>query len=137
MEYSNTVYGIYNNIDNNNLNRTCKKLIVFDDMIVDMNTNKKISIYKLGTIYLRQKTFFICIYIYIYIYIAFIRRFDFLIPKDVILNSMRYLIMKINNNRKSKKIATDHSADIDYKDFMKIYRKCTRKSYFYLTILSI
>ena len=67
MEYSNTVYGICNNTDNNNLNRTCKKLIFFDDMIVDMNTNKKISIYKQGIIYLRQKNLFICVYIYIYI----------------------------------------------------------------------
>ena len=64
MEYSNTVYGICNNTDNNNLNRTCKKLIFFDDMIVDMNTNKKISIYKQGIIYLRQKNLFICVYIY-------------------------------------------------------------------------
>ena len=33
--------------------------------------------------------------------------------------------MKIHNKRKLQNIAADHSADIDYKDFMKIYRKCT------------
>ena len=31
-------------------------------------------------------------------------------------------------------IATNHSADIDYKDFMKIYRKCTNEPYSFLTI---
>ena len=31
-------------------------------------------------------------------------------------------------------IATNHSADIDYKDFMKIYRKCKNEPYSFLTI---
>ena len=30
--------------------------------------------------------------------------------------------MKINNRIELKKIATDHSADIDYQDFKKLYR---------------
>ena len=35
--------------------------------------------------------------------------------------------MKINNKRELQNIAVNHSADIDYKDFVKIYRKCTKK----------
>ena len=49
----------------------------------------------------------------------------FSVPKEVILNSAHYLIMKIHSERELKNIATNHSVDIDYKDFMKIYRKST------------
>ena len=34
--------------------------------------------------------------------------------------------MKINNRGELQNIATDHAADIDYQDFMKIYREHTR-----------
>ena len=56
------------------------------------------------------------------------------VPKDVRLNSTHYLIMKINNRKELKNIAINHSADIDYKDFMKIYRECTKELYSFLTI---
>ena len=42
--------------------------------------------------------------------------------------------MKIHNKRKLQNVAINHSADIDYKDFMNIYRKCTSKPYSCLTI---
>ena len=42
--------------------------------------------------------------------------------------------MKIHNKRELQQIATNHSADIDYKDFMKIYWKCTSEPYSFLTI---
>ena len=41
--------------------------------------------------------------------------------------------MKINNKRGLQNIAINHSADIDYKDFMKIYRECTKEPYSFLT----
>ena len=50
------------------------------------------------------------------------------------LNSTHYLIMKINNRRELQNIAIDHSADIDYKNFMKIYRECTKETFYFLTI---
>ena len=37
--------------------------------------------------------------------------------------------MKINNKRELQNIAVNYSANIDYKDFMKIYRKCTKEPY--------
>ena len=55
-------------------------------------------------------------------------------PKDVRLNFTHYLIMNINNRRELQNIATNHSADIDYKDFMKIYKESTREPYSFLTI---
>ena len=42
--------------------------------------------------------------------------------------------MKINNRKELQNIAINHSADIDYKDFMKIYRECTKEPYYFLTI---
>ena len=64
----------------------------------------------------------------------FITQSYFRIPKDVRLNSTHYLIMKINNRRELQNIAINHSADIDYNDFVKIYRECTRELYSFLTI---
>ena len=42
--------------------------------------------------------------------------------------------MKINNKRELQSIATDHSADIDYKGFLKIYRESTKELFNFLTI---
>ena len=46
--------------------------------------------------------------------------------------------MKINNKRELQNIAIDHSADIDididYKDLVKTYRKCTKEPHSFLTI---
>ena len=42
--------------------------------------------------------------------------------------------MKIHNKRELQQIAINHSADIDYKNFMKMYRKCTSEPYSFLTI---
>ena len=42
--------------------------------------------------------------------------------------------MKISNKRELQNIVINHSADINYKDFMKIYRECTRKLFIFLTI---
>ena len=42
--------------------------------------------------------------------------------------------MKSDNRRKLQNIATNHSVDIDYKDFLKIYRNCTKEPYSFLTI---
>ena len=42
--------------------------------------------------------------------------------------------MKINNNRELQIIAINHSANIDYQGFMKIYIECTKEPYIFLTI---
>ena len=66
--------------------------------------------------------------------LVFITQSYFSFPKDVILNSAHYLIMKINNKRELQNIAINHSADVDYQDFIKIYRECTKEPYNFLTI---
>ena len=42
--------------------------------------------------------------------------------------------MKINNKRELQNIELNDSANIDYQDFMKIYRECTKEPYNVLTI---
>ena len=37
--------------------------------------------------------------------------------------------MKIPNKRKLQQISIKHSSDIDFKDFMKIYKKCNTEPY--------
>ena len=53
-------------------------------------------------------------------------------PKDVRLNSRYCFIMKIRNKRKLQQIALDHSSDINFKDFIKIYKICTAETYSFL-----
>ena len=66
--------------------------------------------------------------------LVFITQFYISIPKDVRLNLTHYFIMKINNRKELQNIGIDQSADIDYNDFMKIYRECTREAFNFLTI---
>ena len=66
--------------------------------------------------------------------LVFITQCFFSVPKDVRLNSTHYLIMKINDKRELQNIAINHSADIDYQDFIKIYREFTKEPYNFLTI---
>ena len=64
--------------------------------------------------------------------IVFITQSNFKVPKDVRLNSTHFFIMKIPNKRERQQIALNHSPDIDFKDFMKIYKKCTAEPYYFL-----
>ena len=61
--------------------------------------------------------------------IAFITQSYFKVSKDVRLNSTHFFIMKIPNKRELQQTALNHSSDIGFKDFMKIYKKCTAKPY--------
>ena len=99
--------------------------IVFDDLMADIMSNKKFQAI-IKELFIRCKK--------LNISLVFITQSYFSIPKDVRLNSTHYLILKINNRKESQNIAINHSADIDYKDFLMIYREYTRKPYSFLTI---
>ena len=62
------------------------------------------------------------VYKNINISIVFITQSYFKVPKDVRLNSTHFFIMKIPNKRELQQIALNHSSDIDFKDFMNIYK---------------
>ena len=125
IEYSNTMNDVYNNIDDYNPKRNRKISVAFDDMIAVINTNEKFQA-------IIKELFFRCRKLNISL--VFIAQFYFSVPKEVRLNSSHYLIMKIHNKKELKNIAINHSADIDYKYFMKIYRKCTSNPYSLLAI---
>ena len=128
IECSNTMNDIYENIDDYNPNRKRKILIIFDDMIIDVMTNKKFQKI-IKELFIRCRK--------LNIYLVFITQSYFSVPKDVRFNSTHYFIIKINNKRELRNIAINHSADIDYKDFIKIYRECTKDYFndrFYITI---
>ena len=125
IECSNTMDDIYENIDDYNPNRKRKILIVFDDMIADIMSNKKFQAI-IKELFIRCRK--------LNISLVFITQSYFSVPKDVRLNSTHYLIMKISSRKELQNIAINHSADIDYKDFVKIYRECIRKPYSFLTI---
>ena len=61
--------------------------------------------------------------------IVFITQSYFKVPKDVRLNYTHLFIMKIPNKRELQEIALNQSSDIDFKDFLKIYQKCTAEPY--------
>ena len=56
----------------------------------------------------------------------------FKVLKDFRLNITHFFIMKIPNKRELQQIAKNHSSDIDFKDFVKIYKKCTDDPYSFL-----
>ena len=79
---------VYQNIDDYNLSRERKILIVFDDMIANIMTNKNfLAIIKELSIRCRK----------VNISLVLITQSYFSVPKDVRLNSTHYLIMRINN----------------------------------------
>ena len=42
--------------------------------------------------------------------------------------------MKISNKQELQQIAFNNSSDIEFKDFMNLYKKCTKKPYSFLVI---
>ena len=104
IECSNTMDGVYENIDDYHASRKRKILIVLDDMIADIMTNKKFQAI-IKELFIRCRK--------LNISLVFITQSYFSVPKDVRLNSTHYLIMKINNKRELQNIAINHSADID------------------------
>ena len=104
VECFNTMDDVYKTNDYNP-SRKREILIVFDDMIADIMTNKEFKAI-IRELFIRCRK--------LNISLAFITQSYFSVPKDVRLNSKHYLIMKTNNKRELQNIAINHSSDIDY-----------------------
>ena len=103
IEYSNYIQDVYKNIDDYNPGK-------LNPIITELFTRgRKLNI---STVFITQSYF--------------------KVPKDVRLNSTHFFIMKIPNKRELQQIALNHSSDIDFKDFIKIYKKCTKEPYSFL-----
>ena len=123
IEYSNDKCDVYKNIDEYNINKERKILIVFDDMIADFIKNKKLNS-MLTELFSRGRK--------LNISLVFITQSYFKVPKDVRLNTSHFFIPKIPNKRELQQIAINHSSDISTKDFTNIYRECTAEPYSFL-----
>ena len=113
IEYLNDMDDIYKNNEECNPNKNCKILIVFNDMIDNMVSNKQLNPI-VTELFIRGRKQDISL--------AFVIRSHFAVPKNIRLNSTHYFIMKIPNKRELQKIAFNHSSDIDFKDFMNLYK---------------
>ena len=120
LEYSNNIQNLYKNIEDYNRRKNRKVLIVFDGMIADMINNKKLNPI-VTELFIRGRK--------LNSSIVFITQSYFKLSKDFRLNSTHFFIMKIPNKRELQQIALNHSSDVDFKHFMKIYKKCTAKPY--------
>ena len=111
------MHDVYKSIDECNIDKERKILIVFDDMFADMINNKKL-------ISIRDRK--------LNISPVFITQSYFKVPKDVRLNTTHFFISKIPNKRELQQIAINHSSDVRTKDFINIYKECTAKLYSFL-----
>ena len=92
-------------------------------MIADMINSIKLNS-MVAELFIRDGKWNICL--------AFITQSYFKVPKDVRLNPTHFFIMKIRNKRELQQIALNHSPYIDFKDFIKICKKCSAEPYTFL-----
>ena len=64
--------------------------------------------------------------------LVFITQSYFKVPKDSRLNTTHFFILKIPNKRELQQIVLNRSSGIDFKDFIKIYKKYTDTWYSFL-----
>ena len=81
---------IFENIEEHNSNKKSRILIVFDDIIADMLSNKKFNPI-VTELFIRGRK--------LNISLAFITQSYFVVPKYIRSNSTHYFIMKIPNKR--------------------------------------
>ena len=109
-----------------NLNPNKKKiLIVFDDMIADMLSSKKLNPI-VTELFIRDRK--------LNTSLVFTTQSYFALPKNIRLNSTQYFIVKMPNKRELQQIAFNHSSNMDFQDFMNLYKKCIPKLYLPLVI---
>ena len=123
IEYSNDMDDIYKNIEEYNPNKNCKILIIFDEIIVDMFSNKKLNPI-VTELFIRSRK--------LNISLVFITQCYFPLSKLFRLNSTHYFIIKIPYKRELPQTLFNHSSDIEFKDFMNLYKKWFERPYYFL-----
>ena len=128
IEDSNDMQDIYKNIQEYNIGKKCKILIVFVDTIADKINDKKLNPVVTESFIRGRK---------LNISIVFIIQSYFKVQKDVRLNSTHFFIMKIPNKRELQQIALNHSSDIDFKDFIKIYKYVLQNHFLFWLMIQL
>ena len=114
IEYLNDMDNIYKNIEEYNPDKKRKILIVFDDMIADVLSNKKLNPI-VTELFIRWRK--------LNISLVSITQSYFAVPKNIRTNSTHYFV-KIRNKRELQQFTFNHSWD---SDFMNLHKKCTAK----------
>ena len=125
IEHSNDMNDVFENINDYNKKRNKKVVLVFDDMIADIEHNKKFKKVIKELFYRARK---------LNVSIVFIMQSYFRALKDARLNSTHYVLMKIGNKKELKSISEKKSGHLDHKDFLKIYNYCTKEPYSFMLI---
>ena len=94
-------------------------------MITDLLSNKKLNSV-VTELFIRG--------IKLNISLVFITQSYFAVPKNIRLNSTHYFILENSNKREFQQTAFNYSSDIDFRYFMKLYKKCTAKPYYFIVI---
>ena len=125
IEHSNDMNDVFENI--NDYNKKCNKnvLLVFDDMIADIEHNKNFKKVIKELFYRARK---------LKVSIVFITQSYFRALKDARLNSTHYVLMKIGNKKELKSISEEKPGHLDHKDFLKIYHYCTKEPYSFMLV---
>ena len=121
FDYLQIIDDVYEKLENYNPKKKRAVLIVFDDMIADIESNKKLSpivtkLYLWG----RNSIFHLLLY------------------KNLILKCLKlilnatHFVMKICNKIELQLVASNHSFDFDFKDFIKLYKDYTKELYSFL-----
>ena len=98
-------------------------LIVFDAMIGEMEANKKFSPI-VTELFIRGRK--------LNILFVFVLQSYFKFPKTIIPNATHCFIIKIPNKRQLKQIVSHHLADIEFKDFIKLYKGYIKELFSFL-----
>ena len=103
-------------------------MIVFDDMIADILSNKKLNPI-VTELFIRGGK--------LNISLSFVTQSYFDVLKHIKLNSTHYFVMKIPNKQELQQIAFNHSTDIDFQVFMDLYKKSTSEPFFFFLVIDI
>ena len=117
------MFDAYKNIDEYNVDKDRKILIVFDDMVAYMIHNKKLNSVVTELLIRGRK---------LNIFLVFIIQSYFKVTKYLRLNTTHFFISKISNRRELHQIAINYSSVISTKDFENIYRKSIAEPYSFL-----
>ena len=118
---------IHKNIEEQSPNKKRKILIVFNDTIVDMLSNKKLNLI-VTELFIRGRK--------LNIYFFFLFLYYFSLPKRIRLHSTNYFIMKILHKRELHQIRMNYLPDTDFKNFINVAQKmyCKSISFFRLIL---
>ena len=97
-----------------------KILILFDEMIADMLSNKKLNAIVTEPFFRGNK---------VNISLVFMTESYFALPKNIRLKSTNYFVIKFADKREIQQIPFIYSTDIDFLDFISLYKKWSAKPY--------